>query len=235
MAQAIPRERVLDVLQRRYDHQSAQVVFKRAVESVKLRDQEQYTSEELQSISQGLQKVGDRLDALIGPLMALAGAPVPAPPTWETPKREAARAEPKPEPARAEPKPEPARAEPKPEPARAEPKPEPPRAEVKPEPARAEPKPEPARASEAASVVTVTPPAIAGSPAPSVTAAPASTTAEPHAATATSEASPTTEATAAEDAASTHHEDGGEAEGEHTESGAAGEPREPKGRHRRKR
>jgi hypothetical protein len=100
MAQAIPRESVLHVLQRRYDHQSAQVVFKRAVEVVKLRDQEHYTSDELRSISQGLQKVGDRLDALMGPLMALATA-APTPPTWETQKRETAPEVRKPEPARA--------------------------------------------------------------------------------------------------------------------------------------
>jgi len=71
MAQAIPRENVLSALKRRYDHQSAEVVLKRAVEAAKLNDKEQYTTEELRSIGQGLQKVGDRLDSVLGELMAL--------------------------------------------------------------------------------------------------------------------------------------------------------------------
>jgi len=195
MAQAIARESVLHVLQRRYDHQSAQVVFKRAVEVVKLRDQEHYTSEELKSISQGLQKVGDRLDALIAPLMALASTAVPASATWETPKREAARAERKPEPARA---------------------------------------PVPAVAASA------TAPAESPSP-PVIMASPTSTTTEPNTAkpgaeaTATAGATVSAEPSHAEDASSPEHGDGGETEGEGTEPAAGEEPRETKGRQRRKR
>ena len=195
MAQAIPRESVLHVLQRRYDHQSAQVVLKRAVEVVKLRDQEHYTSEELQSISQGLQKVGDRLDTLIAPLMALASTAVPAPPTWETPKRDAARVE---------------------------------------------RKPEPARAPAAAAAASATAPEESPSP-PMVMTSSASTTTEPHTAKPGAEATVTAEATAsaapshAEDVSSSEHADGGEAEGEGTEAGAGEEPREAKGRQRRKR
>ena len=71
MAQAIPRDNVLSALKRRYDHQSAEVVLKREVEEAKLNDKEQYTTEELRSIGQGLQKVGDRLDSVLGELMAL--------------------------------------------------------------------------------------------------------------------------------------------------------------------
>jgi hypothetical protein len=78
MAQAIPRDKVLSVLQRRYDYQSAQVVLKRAVEAAKLSERDQYTSEELHSIGQGLQQVGDRLDAVLAELTALSG---PAPMT----------------------------------------------------------------------------------------------------------------------------------------------------------
>ena len=71
MAQAIPKDKVLSVLQRRYDYQSAQVVLKRAVEAAKLSERDQYTSEELRSIGQGLQQVGDRLDAVLAELTAL--------------------------------------------------------------------------------------------------------------------------------------------------------------------
>jgi hypothetical protein len=195
MAQAIPRESVLHVLQRRYDHQSAQVVFKRAVEVVKLRDQEHYTSEELQTISQGLQKVGDHLDALIGPLMALASMATPAAPKWETPKREVAREERK-----------------------------------------------PARAPATAEATSAPAPAVAESPSPTtLTAPPTSTTTETQTARSTPEATATAEATAAagsghaEDASSSEHADSGEAEGEGTEPAAGEEPRETKGRSRRKR
>lgn len=73
MAQAIPKDKVLSVLQRRYDYQSAQVVLKRAVEAAKLSERDQYTSEELRSIGQGLQQVGDRLDAVLAELTALSG------------------------------------------------------------------------------------------------------------------------------------------------------------------
>ena len=72
MAQAIPRDKVLSVLQRRYDYQSAQVVLKRAVEAAKLSERDQYTSEELRSLGQGLQQVGDRLDAVLAELTALS-------------------------------------------------------------------------------------------------------------------------------------------------------------------
>ena len=68
MAQAVPRDQVLGVLKRRYDHQSAQVILKRAAEAAKLRDQEHYTSEELRSLGQGLQRIGEGLD----PVLALA-------------------------------------------------------------------------------------------------------------------------------------------------------------------
>src|SRR5262249_2983825 len=193
MAQAIPRESVLHVLQRRYDHQSAQVVFRRAVESAKLRDQEQYTREELQSISEGLQKVGDRLDSLIGPLMALAGAATATPPAWETSKREPMRVEPKPEL----------------------------RAETKPAPPRAGPRPQAPRAADAASVVAVTPPAVSPAPAPSPTPASTPTTTETPAAAASAEASAAAGAAAATTAAddsTAHHDDSGDAERPNTAS-----------------
>jgi hypothetical protein len=75
----IARERVLDMLQRRYDHQSAQVIFKRALSVVKLTEQEQYTGEQLVLIGKGLEKVGDRIESVLAELTALAG-PAGAPP-----------------------------------------------------------------------------------------------------------------------------------------------------------
>jgi outer membrane biosynthesis protein TonB len=196
MAQPIPRESVLHVLQRRYDHQSAQVVFRRVVESVKLRDQEQYTREELQSISEGLQKVGDRLDSLIAPLMALAGAATATPPAWETSKREPARVEPK---------------------AAL-------RAESRPEPPRAESKPQAPRAADAASVVAVTPPAV--SPAPASSPTPTTTeTAAAAASAEASPTAGAAAATTAEDDSTAHHDDSGEGESENTESGGKGRQR----------
>jgi hypothetical protein len=77
MAQTIPREQVLSVLQGRYDYHSAEVVLKRAVAAAKPQDQERYSSEELRSIGKELQKVGDRLDRVIGSLMALADSASP--------------------------------------------------------------------------------------------------------------------------------------------------------------
>ncbi|MFO0748654.1 MAG: hypothetical protein U1F43_23780 [Myxococcota bacterium] len=141
-------DQLVSALQVRFDYQSSRIMVREALDRAGLKEQADYTPDQLQKFADGLNSVARNLDKVwlkIG--ISPSGVPLPPPPPPPAPPK--AAKPPEPEPAPKAPEPEPVAAAPEPEPvveAAPEPPPEP-VVEAAPEPVAevaSEPAPEPA-------------------------------------------------------------------------------------------
>lgn len=116
-------DHLVSKLQVRFDYYSSRTMAREALSRAGLKEQGDYSDDELQKFVDGLNEVSTNLDKVWTALgKAPSGQPLPPPPAPPAPKVEAKEPEPPPP----EPEPEPVAAAPEPEPAPApEPEPEP--------------------------------------------------------------------------------------------------------------
>lgn len=79
----VPYEKILAILESRYDYYSARVVLAETLQKAGLQTEKVYNPDQLRSIAENLAAVGQRVESVVSALKELADASAPTPPPHE--------------------------------------------------------------------------------------------------------------------------------------------------------